>query len=122
MSKPAGMKNWIFTDGDLPPKGDGDLPGHEALIITNVSDKKAEIRIDILFPDKDPKKDIRVEVQGERVLCIRLDEPFGDEMYQIPFGQYSLVLHSNIPVVATFGRLDVRQPNLAYYIVDGFGY
>lgn len=122
MTSPAGKHNWIFTDGDLPPHGDGELPGHEALIITNVSDQSAEMTIDILFADKDPKKGIRVGIKGERVLCIRLDEPIGEEKFQIPFGQYSLVLHSSIPVVATFGRLDVRQPNLAYYVVDGFGY
>ena len=122
MITPAGKNNWIFTDGDLPPHGDGELPGHEALIITNVSDQNAEMTIDILFSDRNPRKGIRVGIQGERVLCIRLDEPIGEEKYQIPFGQYSLVLHSSIPVVATFGRLDVRQPNLAYYIVDGFGY
>ena len=116
-----GYTTWVFTDGDLPPRGDGPLPGHEALIITNAGLEDADITVDVLFDKALPKKGIRVCVKGERVLCIRLDEPFGEPEYQIPFGQYSLVLHSNVPVVATFGRLDVRQPNLAYYTVQGFG-
>ena len=123
MTNGAGHCNWVFTDGDLPPRGDGNLPGHEALIITNVGTEKANMTVDILFEDKEPKKGIKLSLEGERVLCIRLDYPFGEEeAYQIPFGQYSLVLHSDIPVVATFGRLDVRQPNLAYYVVNGYGY
>ena len=49
-----GKKNWVFCDGDLPTKGDNpDFPGHEALMITNVSKKDAKIRIKILFEDKD---------------------------------------------------------------------
>ncbi|MGD9519572.1 MAG: sensory rhodopsin transducer [Armatimonadota bacterium] len=38
----------------------------------------------------------------------------------MPFGQYSLRLQSNVPVVAQIGRADVRQPNLAYYTVMGY--
>ena len=49
-----GKKNWVFCDGDLPPRGNNpDFPGHEALMITNVSTKDASIRIKILFEDKD---------------------------------------------------------------------
>jgi len=29
-------------------------------------------------------------------------------------------VRSDVPVVAQFGRLDVRQPNMAYYINTGF--
>ena len=122
MSETCGMKNWVFSDGDLPPAGDKDPKGHEALMITNVTTANAKISIDILFEDKDPKKGITLELGGERVVCIRLDQPIGVQGYSIPKGQYSLVLHSDVPVVAVFGRLDVRQPNLAYYSVQGYGY
>lgn len=38
-----GAKNWVFCDGDLPPAGNNDrFQGHEALIITNVTDKQAK--------------------------------------------------------------------------------
>ncbi len=122
MAEGAGHNHWVFTDGDLPPRGDGVLPGHEALIITNTGTERANMTVDILFEDREPKKGIKLSLEGERVSCIRLDNPIGEENYQIPFGQYSLVLHSDVPVVATFGRLDVRQPNLAYYVVNGYGY
>ena len=122
MSEQNGKKNWIFCDGDLPPSGENEPYGHEALMIVNLNSQPAEISIDILFEDKAPEKNITQKIGAERVMCIRLDCPVGDQEYQIPKGQYALALHSNIPVVAVFGRLDVRQPNLAYYSVQGYGY
>jgi hypothetical protein len=122
MNKENGAKNWVFCDGDLPPAGDREPYGHEALMITNLNSDDAHIEIDILFEDHPPHKGIRVTVPAERVRCIRLDKPLGDEGYQIAFGQYSLIVHSPIPVVAVFGRLDVRQPNMAYYSVQGYNF
>jgi len=117
-----GKRNWVFSDGDLPPAGEKEPLGHEALMVTNMNEEAARITIDIYFEDKAPIKGIEIIVPAERVKCFRLDMPVGDQQYQIQEGQYSLALHSNIPVVAVFGRLDVRQPNLAYYSVQGFSY
>lgn len=117
-----GKKHWVFADGDLPPAGNQEPLGHEALIIVNQNGQKADLSIEILFEDKEPVKNLTLSLDGERVKCIRLDKPICDQQYQIPFGQYALVLHSNVPVVAVFGRLDVRQPNMAYYPVQGYSY
>jgi Uncharacterized protein conserved in bacteria len=122
MGNENGKKNWVFTDGDLPPAGDTEPFGHEALMITNLNNENAEICFDILFEDREPVKGITQTLKGERVICIRLDKPVGDQKYQIPKGQYALAVHSNIPIVAVFGRLDVRQANLAYYSVQGYSY
>lgn len=118
-----GMKNWVFCDGDLPPKGDNpEFQGHEALMITNVSDKDAHIRIKVLFEDKAPYDKITLELKAERTVCLRLDKPIGNEKYQIPYGQYALHVISDVPVCACFGRLDVRQSNMAYYSLSGYGF
>lgn len=122
MCAEKGKRNWVFSDGDLPPAGEKEPLGHEALMVTNMNEEAAKITIDIYFEDKDPIKGIEIIVPAERVKCFRLDMPIGDRQYRIPEGQYSLALHSNIPVVAVFGRLDVRQPNLAYYSVQGYSY
>lgn len=122
MCNEKGRKNWVFCDGDMPPAGDKEPFGHEALMVTNLNSQEAELTIDILFEDKEPVKNITLKLGGERVVCIRLDKPIGDQNYEIPAGQYALVLHSNVPVVAVFGRLDVRQPNMAYYSVQGYSY
>ena len=46
----------------------------------------------------------------------------GKEKYQIPFGQYALHVISDVPVCACFGRLDVRQNNMAYYSLSGYSF
>ena len=115
-----GKKSWVFADGDLPPAGDREPLGHEALMITNLNTRRASISLDIVFEDKEPVRNIELSVEGERVKCIRLDKPLGESHYRIPFGQYALHVKSDIPVVAVFGRLDVRQSNLAYYSVAGY--
>jgi hypothetical protein len=119
MEQTFGKKNWIFCDGDLPPSGDRDPLGHEALMVTNIGKQEAHLTIDLYFEDKEPVKGLTACVGAERVRCFRLDQPLGEQLYQIKPGQYSLVLHSDVPVAAVFGRLDVRQPNLAYYSVAG---
>ena len=118
--KALGKKHWVFADGDLPPAGDKEPLGHEALMIANLNRKPAEIRLEVLFEEREPVRDIVLKVEAERVKCFRLDKPLGSNGYRIPFGQYALVVHSDLPVVAVFGRLDVRQANMAYYSVAGF--
>jgi hypothetical protein len=118
-----GKKNWVFCDGDLPPAGDNkDFPGHEALMITNISKKDASIRINIIFEDKAPYTDITIDLKAMRTTCLRLDKPIGKEGYKIPFGQYAIHVVSNVPVCACFGRLDVRQTNMAYYSPAGYSF
>ena len=117
-----GQKTWVFADGDLPPAGDHEPFGHEALMVVNLNKKPASLSLEILFEDKEPVRDIRVTVTAERVHCFRLDKPIGEQNFRIPFGQYALVVRSDVPVVAVFGRLDVRQNNLAYYSVAGYSF
>lgn len=117
-----GQKTWVFADGDLPPAGDREPCGHEALMVVNLNKKPASLSLEILFEDREPVRDIRATVAAERVRCFRLDKPIGDQHFKIPFGQYALVVRSDVPVVAVFGRLDVRQNNLAYYSVAGYSF
>ena len=52
---------------------------------------------------------------AERVRCIRISDPV--DGFQIPLGQYALRLQSSQPIICQIGRMDVQQPNLAYYTV-----
>jgi hypothetical protein len=118
-----GKENWVFCDGDLPPAGNNaDFAGHEALMITNISPKNAQIRINVIFEDKDPETNITLTLNSMRTTCLRLDKPIGNERYQIPKGQYALHIVSDVPVCACFGRLDVRQENMAYYSLSGYSF
>ena len=113
-----GKRTWIFADGDLPPRGNEEPYGHEALSIVNCGKEDAEIQVKVLFSEREPAHFL-LRVPGNRVICFRLDGPVGEPAYQIPYGQYALLLESSVPIVAVLGRLD-RRENVSYYELDGF--
>ena len=119
-----GKLNWVFCDGDLPPKDPTGMQAHESLMILNLNDEDAVVKATILFEDREPEYDIELKVDARRVRCFRLDGIIGDgeKKYQIPFGQYALHIKSSVPVCACFGRLDVRQSNMAYYALSGYAF
>ena len=119
-----GKKNWVFCDGYLPPHGDNpEFEGHEALMITNLNKKKAKIELTLVFEDREPEKGIFIELDGMRTTCIRLDMPMGTQSFKLGEAvQYTVWVKSSTPVCACFGRLDVRQSNMAYYSVEGYAF
>ena len=114
----VGKRLWVFADGDLPPQpeGAGEPKAHEALMVVNDNDVPARLRITLLFEDAEPKGGLSLTVPAKRVNCFRMDKPIWGSDYVIPFGQYALIVESDVPVVAVFGRLD-RRPGMAYYPV-----
>ncbi len=119
-----GKKNWVFCDGYLPPKGDNpDFEGHEALMLTNLNDEKAEIELTLIFEEKAPVSGIFVTLDGMRTTCIRMDKPLGENGYKLGVSeQYTVWVKSSLPICACFGRLDVRQVNMSYYSVEGYSF
>ena len=113
-----GKKVWIFPDGELPPVGENEIPGHESVIITNVSDKTAHVKFTLIYTDKDPVG-FTAEVAAMRVRCLRSNkaEDFGP--YTAVEGeQYAIMLESDVPVVAQYGRAEPRVVN--FYTTPGY--
>ncbi|MBQ3492996.1 MAG: hypothetical protein IJA88_02680 [Clostridia bacterium] len=119
-----GKKNWVFCDGYLPPKGDNpEFEGHEALMLTNLNSKQTQIELTFVFEDKEPINGIKIVLDGMRTTCIRLDKPLGDKGIMLGESvQYTVWVKSTLPICACFGRLDVRQSNMAYYSVEGYSF
>ena len=119
-----GKKNWVFCDGYLPPKGDNpEFEGHEALMLTNLNDEKAEIELVLIFEEKAPVDGIFVQLDGMRTTCVRMDKPLGENGYKLGVSeQYTVWVKSSLPICACFGRLDVRQVNMSYYSVEGYSF
>ena len=119
-----GKKNWVFCDGYLPPKGDNpEFEGHEALMLTNLNGKQTQIELTFVFEDKEPISGIKIALDGMRTTCIRLDKPLGDKGVMLGESvQYTVWVKSTLPICACFGRLDVRQTNMAYYSVEGYSF
>ena len=119
-----GKNNWVFCDGYLPPHGDNpEFEGHEALMLTNLNKEKAKIELVFVFEDREPEEGIFVELDGMRTTCIRLDKPMGEKGFTLGEAvQYTAWVKSDTPICACFGRLDVRQTNMAYYSVEGYSF
>ena len=119
-----GKKNWVFCDGYLPPHGDNkDFEGHEALMITNLTNKTATYSLTFIFEDKDPIVVDGYTLDPMRTVCIRLDKPLGKNKVMLGESvQYTLWVKSNVKVCSCFGRLDVRQTNMSYYSVEGYSF
>ena len=119
--KKNGSKIWYFPDGYLPQKNsEGRMEAHEALMLLNVTDRPANVKLDFYFSDRDPAKDIPVTVEPERVIALRLDHPDDIGGLSIPpLTQYAIRARSDVDIVAYFGRLDTTQVNMCYY---GFGF
>jgi hypothetical protein len=112
----CGKKNWIIPDCELPPEGEGELKGHESVIVVNDTDKTARIKVKLFFTDKEPYTDIEWTVEPQRVRCFRMNQPADMSGYVVEKElQYAMKLESSTEIVVQYGRLDNRQVNLAYY-------
>ena len=113
-----GKKVWVFPDAELPPVGKNPIPGHESIIITNTGDRDASIKITLLYTDKEPVS-FMTAVQARRVRCLRTNEEKDFGSFTAKFEeQYALVLESDVPVVAQYGRAEPRK--VAFYTTLGY--
>lgn len=122
-----GHRLWAFPDGDLPPRDPydstlmkTDTHGHESLVVLNAGLERVNPILHVYFTNRESWKIPLAPIAPQRVACYRLDEPVGVARLVISPGQYALVLECDHPVVAQIGRMDIRQPNLAYYTTIGF--
>lgn len=115
-----GNKVWIFPDAELPPEGVNSIPGHESIIITNTGKEDAHVRITLLYTDRDPVSDLVITVKAQRVRCLRTNEEKDFGEYTAIMGeQYAVMLESDVPVVAQYGRAEPRA--VAFYTTPGYG-
>jgi len=117
-----GKNTWFFADGYLPEKvSNGPMEAHEALMLFNAWEFTTHAKIDVYFSDREPLKDIEVELPAERIITLRLDHPsdLGGAVIP-PLTQYALRITADHPIVCQFGRLDTTQNAMAYYVGVGF--
>ena len=113
-----GKKVWIFPDAELPPVGCNAIPGHESIIVTNVTDKTAHITFTLLYTEAEPVR-FTAEVAPMRVRCLRTNEEKDFGPYTAKFEeQYAILLESDVPVVAQYGRAEPRT--VAFYTTPGY--
>ena len=114
-----GEKVWVFPDAELPPKGVNCIPGHESIIIANTGNKDAHIKITLLYTDRDSVTITGITVCAERVRCLRTNDAdvFGTHT-AILEEQYAIMLESDEPIVAQYGRAEPRT--VSFYTTSGY--
>ena len=121
MCNEIGKKLWLIPDCELPPPGEGELKGHESVIIVNDNDRDVTIRVTLYFADKDHYEDVVWTVGAMRVRCFRMSNLEDMCGFEVPLEtQYAMKLVSDGNIVVQYGRLDNRQVNLAYYTTLGY--
>ena len=121
MSDTIGKRIWIIPDCELPPAGEGELKGHESVIVVNDSDAPAEIDVTLYFTDSCVENRIKWVVDAKRVRCFRMNSTEDMCGVAIPLEtQYAMKLAASENIVVQYGRLDNRQVNLAYYTTLGY--
>lgn len=115
-----GRQRWFFPDAERPPHGGEDIFGHESIIVLNPNDSEAQIKVTLWYTDRNPDS-FSFVVAPQRVRCLRSNERDDYGGIEIPVEvQYAIGLESNVPVIAQYGRLDVRQANMAFYTTPGY--
>jgi hypothetical protein len=113
-----GKKVWVFPDAELPPVGGNEIPGHESVIVTNVGDTCAHIKFTLIYTDREPVS-FDAEVGARRVRCLRSNSADDFGVFTAREGeQYAIMLESDVPVIAQYGRAEPRAVN--FYTTPGY--
>jgi len=123
-----GKKIWVFPDAFLPAEGNpykssfsGDQYGHESLCIVNYALKNAKLIIDFLFEDEKPIENFKITIESKKSLHLRLDNIKVHGMNLPREKPYSIILKSDINVVAQLSRLDTTSEYNSFMTVMGWG-
>ena len=117
--KAYGKKTWMIPDCYWPEiTTDGHYVSHEAICVLNTGDEDAEIKVTLLYTDREPVS-FSVTVAARRVRCLRTNEEKDFGRYTAAFGeQYAILLESSAPVVAQYGRAEPRA--VSFYTTPGY--
>ena len=128
MSETLGKKIWAFPDAFLPAKGHpyktsnhGDQFGHESLCIINYDQNPANIVLDFLYEDQDPIENYIFTMLGKRSIHLRLDDIEINSQKLPREKPYSIILKSDIKVVAQLSRLDTTSQYNSFMTSLGWG-
>lgn len=84
------------------------MTSHETACILNAGDRDAEVRITVLFADREPAGPYIVNVAARRTLHLRFNDLVDPEPVP-PDTDYASIFESTEPIVVQHTRLDSRQ-------------
>ena len=90
-----GKKRWIIPDCELPREGEGELKGHESVIIVNDNEEDVRIKVTLFFTDDPAYDGIEWTVKAKSVRCFRMNNITDMCGYTVPLEtQYAMKLET----------------------------
>ena len=103
------IERWLVPDGWMPSKGTGDVEGHEAVCVLNLSTHAAKLTFTFVFEDREPQIVSDLTCASMRTRHFRLDFPHELNGFELPAETpYALVVDSDVPVTVQHTRVDTR--------------
>ncbi len=106
-----GARVWVIADGWIPATSTGPEPemtSHDSACMLNAGDRPAQVEITVFFHDRDPAGPYRITIPARRVHHQRLNNLTDPESLPRAI-DYSMVIHSTVPIIVQHTRLDSRQ-------------
>ncbi len=107
-----GQTVWVMPGGWIPARGTGrepDFTSRDELWLLNTSDQEAEIELTVYWQDRAPVGPYSLQIEGERVRCVRVNDLIDPEALRLET-PYALLVRSSVPIVVQVARYDTRQP------------
>lgn len=118
-----GKKTWLLPDLYWPAETNGaDYVSHEAVCVLNVAEQAANLRMTLIYEDRDPVEGLCFTCGSMRTLHIRMDQVTTPDGKHLPKGiGYAAMVQSDVPVVVQYTRVDTTQPELALMTTIAYG-
>lgn len=108
------VETWLIPDGWMPPAGSGEVAGHEAVCVLNLSDTGANLTFAFYFENRGPQKVTGLFCDAQRTRHFRLDFPEELQGFVLEAETpYALEVSSDQPVTVQHTRVDTRGGGIA---------
>lgn len=111
--KEYGEKVWMIPDGFISSKSNHQV-SHDAVCVINTSGQTANIKLTLLFEDREKMECFQAVCGGEKTHHIRMDKIRGANGEMVPRDTpYAIVVESDVKIVVQYSRMDTSQAEMA---------
>ena len=108
--KALGRCRWAICAGHAPSRATGEEPAftsRDQLALLNTGDGLANVRLVVMYEDRESPPPFRLGVAPRRLRVIRINDLIFPEAVALDV-PYSLLIESDVPIVVQFTRQDTR--------------
>jgi hypothetical protein len=117
-----GKRHWAISAGAIPSRSSGEEPAftsRDQIALLNASGELANVRIRILYAEREEIGPFRLGVAPRRLRTIRINDLIFPQAVRLD-EPYGLLVDSDVPIVVQFTRVDTRAAANAGLMTMGF--